>query len=184
MLLYEAQENLTAYQSIVELSCGAKVMCEKLPGFLLRAFQRSHKEPKPPKKEVKALGGMTIVEEDPEDPEYKKMLDQWTGQTGYDFLEMAMDYMVLLDETKAQALEREDRLERYGMDNTTPNRMDVFVFAEHDDSAIAIYVKQLSDEVMRLSTITPEEVAEAKDNFRSAMDEHPDNGSGNAEEQS
>jgi hypothetical protein len=175
MLLSEAEVGLTDFQSIVRLSCGASVLCKKVPGFLLRAFQRSHVDPKPPKKPVKVLGGMTTMEEDPNDPEYKKTLDAWTAKAGFDFLEIAMDYMVLLDETVEQSLMRERRLDRYGMENVTPNRMDVFVFAEFGEDAIALYVKELCDEVMRLSTITPTEVAKAKDGFRPPVDEPADN---------
>lgn len=124
------------------------------------------------------------MEEAPEDPAYKKMLDEWTAKAGFDFLEIAMDYMDLLDETLEQALVRERLLDRYGMENITPNRMDVFVFAKHDEDAIAIYVRELCDEVMRLSTITPPAVAEAKDGFRPEVDERSGNGTENAPQSS
>jgi len=184
MLVSEAEAILDDFQSIVKLSCGAIVLCKKVPGFLLRAFQRSHVEPKPPKKPVKVLGGMTTMEEDPEDPAYKQTMDDWTAKTGFDFLEIAMDYMDLLDETKEQATIREQRLDRYGMENITPNRMDVFIFSEQTEDTNAEYIKLLCDEVMRLSTITPPEVAEAKGNFRSSMDESASNGSPDAEDAS
>lgn len=175
MLVAEIEAKLTEFQSIIKLSSGNIVVCNKVPGFLLRAFQRSHVEPKPPKKPVKVLGGMTVMEEAPEDPEYKEELENWTARTGFDFLEIAMDYMELLDETKEQAEDREQLLDRYGMENITCNRIDVFVFSLQDEDTNAIYIKQLCDEVMRLSTITPQGVVEAKDGFRPPVDEHADN---------
>lgn len=184
MLVSEAKTNLDDFQSVIELSCGATILCKKVPGFLFRAFQRSHVEPKPPKRPVKVLGGMTVMEEAPEDPEYKEMMDGWTSQTGFDFLEIAMDYMDLLDETEEQAQMREQKLGRYGMDNITPNRMDVFLFAEFPEETNADYITLLCDEVMRLSTITPEEVASAKESFRPSVDEPPDNGTSDAEDES
>jgi len=184
MLVSEAETILDDFQSINKLSCGATILCKKVPGFLLRAFQRSHVEPKPPKKPVKVLGGMTAMEEDPEDPAYKQELDDWTAGTGFDFLEIAMDYMVLLDETEDQARERERLLDRYGMENITPNRMDVFIFSEQTEDTNAEYIKLLCDEVMRLSTITPPEVVEAKSNFRSPVDESASDGSPDAKDAS
>lgn len=175
MFLTEAQENLTDYQSIMELDgCGSKLLCQKMPGFLIQAFQRSHKEPKPPQKMVKVLGGMNIMEEDPNDPEYLKTVEAWKEKTGLDFLEMALDYVELLDETKEQADYRLEKLEKYGMPNDTANRVFVFIFSNRPEDDVADIVKRISEEVMRLSTITPEEVEAAKANFRSKVDEHSD----------
>jgi len=184
VLITDAEKALTDYQSIVKLSCGATVLCKKVPGFLLRAFQRSHVEPKPPKRPVKVLGGMTVMEEDPEDPKFKEEKDNWTAKTGLDFLEIAMDYMELLDETGEEAAIRERLLDRYGMENITPNRMDVFIFSQFEEEANAEYIRLLCDEIMRLSTITPEEVGDARSTFRPSMDERTDNGSPDAKDAS
>jgi hypothetical protein len=151
--------------SILEMSNGAKVLCKKMPPMLLSAFDRSHQEPKPPLAEVETLGGKKTVEENPDDPAYRVRLAEFENKRAMDFMELALDYVELLDESPEQKQERSTRLERYGIEENNRNRVESFALEDPEQD-----IQRVTAELMRLSTVTTAEVAKQKDMFQPPMD--------------
>jgi len=152
---------LTPYCSIQETSNGSKVLCRRIPALLLQSFQEAHPEPKPPMKMVSVLGGKKVEEEDPDDPGYLAELEIAKSQMATDFLYLAIDFMVLLDENQEQAAERKRLLGRWGIPNVESHRVQAFALEDPEPD-----VELLSQELMRLSTVTASEVATHEENFR------------------
>jgi hypothetical protein len=173
---------LTGFQSMLAVENGVTILCNKIPGMLMRAYERNHKEPMPPMKEHKVLGGGTEMSPDASDPEYVKELAEFEAQASWDFMELASDFIVVLDDNEHQELQRNAKMQRYGFANTPQDRLDMFVFDDPDEGVLAECVKAIVSEVMRLSTITAKEVNASQDGFRPEVDGDVDKPSGVSEE--
>lgn len=182
MLLSDAREVLTRFQRIVELPNGIWVLCNKVPGFRLEAFQRSHQPPPPPKKEIEGFKGVKMMEEDPTDPNYLSEMESYEERTAYDFLSIALDHMALLDETKEQAVKRAAQLKEWGLRRDERTRIQTFALDDPDDQVVAGYVKQLSDALMAVSTATAPGVAQAEESFPVEVEQRTDPEPGDAPE--
>jgi hypothetical protein len=182
VLISEAKEKLTRFQRIVEIPNGTVVLCSKIPGFRLEAFQRSHREPPPPKKTVEGFKGVTMLEEDRADPNYLAEMKAYEQRTAYDFMNIAMDHMVLLDENEDQDAARRRQLKEWGLGTDERSRIQTFVLSDPDDEVTASYVRMLSDEIMTLSTATAPEVAKAEGSFPAEVEQRTDPESGDAPE--
>ena len=184
MLASEARANLTRFQKIAELPNGIQVLCNKVPGFRLEAFQRSHQPPPPPRKEVEGFKGVKMMEEDPTDPNYLSEMASYEERTAYNFMNIALDHMVLLDEDAAQAAKRAWQLKEWGLKSDERTRIETFALGDPDDALVAGYVKILSDTIMGLSTATAPGVAQAEESFPPEVEQRADPETGDANEPS
>lgn len=73
---------------VIELSTGGEVKCKPVPALLVMRFQTENPSPTVPKKtrelDIKDGEGKPHTEEyeDPNDPEYRKALEEWVAQRG------------------------------------------------------------------------------------------------------
>jgi hypothetical protein len=171
--------NVTAdgYCSVLEMSNGAKVLCRRMPPMLLKAFERNHQLPSPPVKQVETLKGHMDPIEDESDPDYQLELVAFEQRRAMDFLVLAYDYILLLDEDEQEAQDRAERLERYGMVGDEADRLECFALDEPEQD-----IKVLTEEIMRLSTVTMQEVVKQTDSFRTPMDGNAGDETQDAEE--
>lgn len=181
MFVHEVEMDET--KVIVTLSTGAKILCSKIPGLRLRAFQRSHQAPPPPKKMVTVIGGKQMLEPNPSDPAYLARLKVLEDKMAWDFLNIALGHMVLLDETEEQAEYRAALAESWGLNDDPGTWVEAMAFPE-DEEEQTRDVEKLCTELMKLSSATASEVAAAKDRFRSDVDGDAGDESGNAPESS
>ena len=156
---------LNDFRSVVIVSNGVKVLCKRIPPMLLAAFERSHREPRPPMKEVEVLGGKKVFEECPTDPDYQRRLAEFENKRAQNFYNLAIDFLELLDEDEDERDKRSARLERYGLPDNEQERLETFAL---DDPQADIQV--LTEELMCLSTITPGEVKQQMEFFRPEVD--------------
>jgi hypothetical protein len=132
---------------------------------------------------VKGFKGVTMLEEDREDPNYLAELKSYEERTAYDFMNISMDHMVLLDEDDAQAARRVAQLKEWGFGTDERTRIQTFALNDPDDEVVASYVRMISDEIMALSTATAPEVATAEESFPPEVEQRTDPESGDAPEQ-
>ena len=175
MLLVEAKE--TTEQSILEMSNGTFVLCKRIPPMLLKAFDRAHSaRPDPPLKKVKVLGKHEVEEPDPLDPDYLTEIARLDNEQAMDFMALALDFVTLLDEDKKEADERRKKLIRWGIDpDDEPSRLEAFALDNPEKD-----FERLSEELMRLSTVTAKEVRAQEKNFRPDVDGHAGDKPGDA----
>lgn len=176
--IYNRKKKLSAdgTESIVMLpQSGVYVLCSRIPAWLFESFERSRMaaRPSPPVRMAKAIGGVEEEIEDLEDEGYKEEMAEWQEDYNERLLALVLDHVEPLAESKAQAAEWERRLERYGISDTSENRVRCFAFKDP-----ALDPMAMTNEVMRLTTVTQEEVAKAAERFQSAVDGRTGEGAG------
>ena len=118
----------------------------------------------------------------PTDKAYKVEYDAFENKRAVDFMEVALDFILVLDEDEAEQEKRNDRMVRYGFACSEADRVDCYLLSGSDEE-IQGRVKALSDELMRLSTATAKEVRKQEEGFRPEVDGDVSDGTGDAHEQ-
>jgi len=168
-------------ESIIQLpGSGVYVHCKRISAWLFEAFEKNRVtgRPKPPIREAQAMGGIVEELEDLDDPTYQAELAEWNDDYAERGLLLALDHAEALSENKAQEERWIARLERYGIPDTPEQRLRCFAFGDP-----VLDPMSLMNEVMRLTTVTQEEVAKAAERFQSAVDGHESEGTGAAKDE-
>lgn len=171
------RKQLRKDQTIIRL--GAFVICTKVPAWLLETFEASHVAPLPPMIKQSVIGGGEDEVENWDDPTYVAALEEYTNKQGRDLANLCFDFCEALPESTAQEQEWMAKLERWGIPDTSENRLKAFCLPEAAEHT-TIMVK----EVMRLSAVTQEETALAEASFQPEVDGLAGGPAGPPEEQS
>jgi hypothetical protein len=161
------------YTSEVKLSNGVVVTCRRIEPNLLDLFEDAHAAPEPPMREAKVIGGGTEMVPDMEDEAYLAQVAEARVRRAEDLRAMITDHVELKENPSPEVL---SKMGRYGIEQT-PENMLRYLMADYVSDWGKLYT-----EVLRLSTVTDEEVQKALDRFRDQMggsagadeDEHPE----------
>jgi hypothetical protein len=145
----------------VELTCGVVVVVERIPATDWYLFEQAHEKPPPPKREAKAIGGVTELLDDEENPEYVALCEELDREESADLHEFILDHVRLRDEVPEEV---KVKLRKWGIEPTERNVILHFMGEYHaQDFAILQYTAR------RMSRVTNEEVRIALDRFRDKM---------------
>lgn len=148
-------------QTELTLSNGVVVICRRIRPELLDLFEDAHAEPEPPKRIAEAIGGAKEEVDDFEDEGYKAELKEAREVRAEHLRRMVFDHVELKDEPSPEVLAE---MERYGI-TATPEYLLRYSMGDYITDWGSIY-----REVLRLSTVTDEEVERALQRFRGEME--------------
>lgn len=148
------------HTSEITLSSGQVVVCRRIEPTLLDLFEDAHLMPEPPMREAKVIGGGTELVPDEENEEFLIELAAAQTRRAEDLRLMIFDHVELKEKPPLSTLLK---LERYGIE-PTPENVLRYLMTDYVTDWGNIY-----GEVLRLSTVTDEEVQKALQRFRDQM---------------
>lgn len=149
-----------SYTSEITLSSGQVIICRRIEPNLLDLFEDAHIVPEPPMREAKVIGGGTELVPDEEDAEYLVELMAAKRKRAEDLQALIFDHVTLKEKPLLETLLK---MERYGIESTPENVLR-YLMSDYVADWGRLYV-----EVLRLSTVTDEEVQKALTRFRDQM---------------
>lgn len=170
------RKHLRDNQSIILL--GAYVLCNRIPAWLLETFDSAHVPPEPPMVKQSVIGGGVDEVENRDDPAFVLELQEYENRQGQEMANLCFDFAESLPETAAQEQEWVNKLKRWGIPDTSENRLKAFCLPD-----ARVHTTALVKEVMRLSTITQEEEDAATARFQPSVDGPPGGAVSSPEEQ-
>jgi len=154
------REKLDPYSSELTLTNGTVVICHRVEPQLLDLFEDAHPMPEPPMRGARVVGGGVDMVPDEEDAEYQAALRAAQERRAEHLRRLVFDHVELKGEPSEQALAT---LERYGIEPTPENLL------RYSMADYAIDWGLMYTEVLRLSTVTDEEVRKALQRFRDQL---------------
>lgn len=154
---------MTDYEDVkveVTLSSGKVLICRRVPPNDLELFEDEHVAPKPPLREATAIGGITEMVPDPGDGAYKERLDAFRVKKMEDKRRMFFAFVEFKEPPTKEELEK---LAGWGIRPTKENLLRHFMPDFFMDWMV------IEAEMLRISTVTEDEVQHALDRFRRRM---------------
>ena len=154
---------MTDYEDVkveVTLSSGKVLICRRVPPNDLELFEDEHIAPEPPLREATAIGGITEMVPDPDDEAYKEKLAAFRIKMMEDKRRMIFTFVELKEPPTKEELKK---LMGWGIQLTRENLLRHFMPDYFVDWLV------IEAEVMRISTVTEDEVQRALERFRRRM---------------